>query len=184
MRAPLSSTRCDVCQRHAHSLDEFDDTTDVLAQDLPTLAACYGTAVSDPSCWVPPRPTYSRARAFGLRGPCAGEGSLRRWREPARSPVIDGRDRQRLKRLRRYVARRQVHKNTSSPRLVVLAFFRGVAAATGVHGRHHGLLALSRAMRLGDIANKRDAIIRVFAKVGSAQGRRRDRGRRSTASLS
>ncbi len=98
-----------VCERHGRSFDELDTDadTDELAHDQPALAACYGASVSDrqllgaapgqrtrklvrPVCEVP-APGESIAEVGGVNVHAG--------------PAIDGRDRRRLERLCRYVAR-------------------------------------------------------------------------------
>jgi len=96
-----------VCARHGRSLDELDDASDELGLDQPALAACYGASVSDlqllgaaagqrtrklvhPVCKVP-APGEALADVGGVNVHAG--------------PAIDGRDRRRLERLCRYVAR-------------------------------------------------------------------------------
>ncbi|KIG16979.1 hypothetical protein DB30_03963 [Enhygromyxa salina] len=96
-----------VCERHGRSLNDLDDTTDELALDHPALAACYGASVSDrqllgaspgqrtrklvhPVCEVP-APGEALADIGGVNVH-AGQ-------------AVNGRDRRRLERLCRYVAR-------------------------------------------------------------------------------
>jgi hypothetical protein len=97
-----------VCERHGRSLDELDDAgADELAHDQPALSACYGASVSDhqllgdtpgqrtrklvhPVCEVT-APGESLAEVGGVNVHAG--------------PAIDGRDRRRLERLCRYVAR-------------------------------------------------------------------------------
>ncbi|WP_181197423.1 transposase [Enhygromyxa salina] len=96
-----------VLARHGRSLDGFDDVVDVLADEQPALASCYGASVGDRQ----------------LLGASPGE-QTRKLVDPVCEldspdealadcggvnihvgPVIDGRDRKRLERLCRYMAR-------------------------------------------------------------------------------
>ena len=97
-----------VLKRHGRSLDGISDTADSFASDQPVLASCYGASAAD----------------VQLLGPAAG-GKTTKLVRPLRlvqqtgakafaevggvnihaAVAVDGRDRQRLERLCRYIAR-------------------------------------------------------------------------------
>ena len=96
-----------VFERHGRPLEGLDEAPDELAQDQPALASCYAASVSDRQLLG--ASPGQRTRKFG-----ASTDEARRAGEALADvgginihagPPIDGRDRRRLERLCRYVAR-------------------------------------------------------------------------------
>lgn len=96
-----------VCERHGRSLDELDDATDELAQDQPALAACYGASVHDHQLLGTAPGQRTRKLVHPVcEAPAPGEALADVGGVNVHAgPAIDGRDRRRLERLCRYVAR-------------------------------------------------------------------------------
>jgi hypothetical protein len=101
-----------VCERHGRSLDQLDDAdadadADELTHDQPALAACYGASVSDRQLLgdTPGQPTRKLVHPV-CEVPAPGESLAEVGGVNVHAgPAIDGRDRRRLERLCRYVAR-------------------------------------------------------------------------------
>ena len=105
-----------VLERHGRSLDELDDAPDELAQDQPALASCYGAAVGDRQLLG----ADPGQRTQKLRAPIAETTATNEALADVggvnihAGAAIDGRDRRRLERLCRYVARPPVSQERLS----------------------------------------------------------------------
>ena len=134
-----------VLQRQGRSFDEFESAPDELAQDQPVLASCYGASVGDRQLLGADPGQRTRKIVHPVRElpppneALADVGGVNIHAGAA----IDGRDRRRLERLCRYVARPPI----SQERLA----------------RHHdGRLRRN----LEKVATKPDEIARALAEAG------------------
>ena len=97
----------EVLERHGRSLDGFDDAPDELAQEQPALASCYAASVGDQQLLgeAPGQRTRKLVDPVA-RVTAPGEALVDvRGINIHAGVAIPGRDRQRLERLVRYVAR-------------------------------------------------------------------------------
>jgi hypothetical protein len=96
-----------VCERHGRDLTELDDVPDELGQDQPALASCYGASVSDRQLLGDEPGQRTRKLVHPVREVGSPDEALADVGgvNVHASPAIDGRDRRRLERLCRYIAR-------------------------------------------------------------------------------
>jgi hypothetical protein len=96
-----------VCERHGRDLTELDDGPDELGQDQPALASCYGASVSDRQLLGDEPGQRTRKLVHPVREVGSPDEALADVGgvNVHAGAAIDGRDRQRLERLCRYIAR-------------------------------------------------------------------------------
>jgi len=101
-----------VLARHGRSFDGFDDVVDELADEQPALASCYGASVGDRQLLGASPGEQTRKLVHPVRALDSPDEALadEHGRRPRAvnihvGPAIDGRDRKRLERLCRTMAR-------------------------------------------------------------------------------
>jgi hypothetical protein len=96
-----------VCARHGRDLSDLDDAPDELGQDQPALAACYGASAGDRQLLGAEPGQRTRKLVHPVRELASPDEALADVGgvNVHAGPAIDGRDRRRLERLCRYIAR-------------------------------------------------------------------------------
>jgi hypothetical protein len=96
-----------VCARHGRDLSDLDEAPDELGQDQPALAACYGASAGDRQLLGAEPGQRTRKLVHPVRELASPDEALADVGgvNVHAGPAIDGRDRRRLERLCRYIAR-------------------------------------------------------------------------------